>query len=161
MFLTSTYQRDSRDGADKISLNWCTQNKRKTVAPLIFYYSFKVLFSITTYNFLTNGSKLQHGPSIFACLLFTLAQVMWDTCFLKFNTYSIIVYIPNKSSSNISLKNTSTLYRKCLATSTGLLFSRLLPQKCFATATFLQLHKIVWKNTSGELLLKHVTLYIL
>ena len=75
MFLTSTYQQDSRDGADKISLNWCNQNKRKTVAPLIFYYSFKVLFSITTYNFLTTGSKLQYGPSIFACLLFTLTQV--------------------------------------------------------------------------------------
>ena len=31
-----------------------------------------MLFSITTYNFLTTGSKLQHVPSIFAYLYFTL-----------------------------------------------------------------------------------------
>ena len=31
-----------------------------------------VFFSVTTYNFLTTGSKLQHAPSIFACLCFTL-----------------------------------------------------------------------------------------
>ena len=29
-------------------------------------------FQITTYNFLTTGTKLQHVPSIFACLYFTL-----------------------------------------------------------------------------------------
>ena len=31
-----------------------------------------MIFNITTYNFLTTGSKLQRVPSVFACLYFTL-----------------------------------------------------------------------------------------
>ena len=30
--------------------------------------------ALDTYNFLTTGSKLQHVPSIFACLYFTLVR---------------------------------------------------------------------------------------
>ena len=33
-----------------------------------------MFFSITTNTFLTTGSKLQHVPSIFACLRFTLVS---------------------------------------------------------------------------------------
>ena len=42
--------------------------------------------------------------------------------FWKLNTYSIIFFPPNGSSSMISLKNTLTLYRTCVPTGTGLLF---------------------------------------
>ena len=49
---------------------------------------------------------------------------MWTTLFLKFSTNSTI-FFSKGSSSKISLKNTSTLYWKCLATSSGLLFKRL------------------------------------
>ena len=42
--------------------------------------------------------------------------------FWKLNTYSIIFFPPNGSSSMISLKNTLTLYRNCVPTGTGLLF---------------------------------------
>ena len=42
---------------------------------------------------------------------------MWPTPFLKCNTYSICFVFPNGRSGRIPLKNTSTLYRKCLTTS--------------------------------------------
>ena len=72
MFLTSPPPATEQDGEDKISFKfWKTgyldvMKQRKTFALLILHHSFNVFFSITAYNFLTTGSKLQHVPSIIA-----------------------------------------------------------------------------------------------
>ena len=54
---------------------------------------------------------------------------MWAAPFLKFDTHNILFIAqcfvsPKGPSSMISLNNTSTLYRKYLTTSTGLLFNK-------------------------------------
>ena len=53
--------------------NWSpryNQNKKKDSCST--YHPFNVFFSITVYNFLTTGRKLQNVPFNFACLNFTL-----------------------------------------------------------------------------------------
>ena len=45
--------------------------------------------------------------------------------FLKFNTNSIMFWFPQRTIKYDFFKNTSSLYWKCLATSTGLIFKRL------------------------------------